>query len=426
MTSQSLPTTTLSKAELPAPTLPVDTFTEQLTHEPQRKAKLYSLPLIRTAIALITALWVVGVYATNPDGFWQASVAGLPLSVAAFAISWALAGWLAIPIHLRKGVPVPGRWQGKSSQTLRMCNLDNGGALPYGSQSHQWFHLQDRHLVASLDGDGLTAGTAVIPLDSLEVSFDLLEGDDPRMEVRLSETHYDTRYAEWTLHLPASEEKQWRPTFKKARESARMVTGQEPAFDSTALRTYAWKQERDRGIMVASMFLSLAGAFTVATLALWGAVGDSSGLNSSSIILWLSIITAVMTASLTAREYAAYETAVGSISWIRVAIERRDAGFGAPVDIKDLSYKSPAFPLVKFPNSGRYGGWVSESGGVRQVALLAPSGRQYILDLPHDTTIQYAPETKPSHALAALKIDADNAEVTSVKLTFPKDAEPML
>lgn len=426
MASQSLSTTALSKADSPVPTLPVDTFTEQLTHEPQRKAKLYSLPLIRTAVALLAVFWVIGVHMGNPDGFWQASVSGFPLSVAAFTISWALAGWLAIPIHLRKGVPVPGRWQGKSSQTLRMCKLDNGGALPYGSQSHQWFQLQDRHLVASLDGDGITAGTAVIPLDSLEVSFDLLEGDNPRMEVRLSETHYDTRYAEWTLHLPASEGKQWRPAFKKARESARMVTGQEPAFDSTALRTYAWKQEQDRDDMVAGMFLSLAGAFTVATLALWGAVGDSNGLNGSSIILWLSTITAVTTALLTACEYVAYETAVGSISWIRVAVERRDAGFSAPVDIEDLSYKSPTFPLAKFPNSGRYGGWVSESGDVRQVALLAPSGRQYILDLPRDTTVQYSPEMKSPYALAALKIDADNAEVTSVKLTFPKDAEATL
>ena len=60
---------------------------------------------------------------------------------------------------------------------------------------------------------------------------------------------------------------------------------------------------------------------------------------------------------------------------------------------------------------------------MRQVALLAPSGRQYILDLPRDTTVQYSPEMKSLYALAALKIDADNAEVTSVNLTFPKDAE---
>lgn len=74
MASQSIATTTASKVGLPAPILPVDTFTEQLTHEPQRKAKLYSLPLIRTAIALITVFWVVGVYAGNPDGFWQAQI----------------------------------------------------------------------------------------------------------------------------------------------------------------------------------------------------------------------------------------------------------------------------------------------------------------------------------------------------------------
>lgn len=431
MASSSLKNASPSETQSHVSALPVDTFTEQLTHEPQRKAKLYSLPLIRTAVALITALWVIGVYAGNPDGFWQASVSGLPLSVAAFAISWALAGWLAIPIRLMKGVPAPGCWQGeKSSRTLRMRKLKNGGALPYGSQLRQWFHLQDRHLVASLDGDGLTAGTAVIPLDSLEVSFDLLEGDEPRMEVRLSEVHYDTRYAEWTLHLPVSEERQWRPAFKKARESAWLVTGRESAFNSTALRTYAWEQLEEREILIASMFLSLAGAFIVATFALWGAVGDSNGnpegFSSGSIILWLSAITTVTTASLTVCEYVSYETAIGSFSRIRVATERREGGFGVPVGMEVLSPKSPVFPLVKFKNGGRYGGWVSESGDVRQVALLAPSGRQYILDLPRDTTIHYSSEPKRSCAIAALKIDAESAEVASVKLTFPKEAEPAL
>lgn len=428
MASSSLKNASPSETQSHVSALPVDTFTEQLTHEPQRKAKLYSLPLIRTAVALITALWVIGVYAGNPDGFWQASVSELPLSVAAFAISWALAGWLAIPIRLMKGVPVPGCWQGeKSSRTLRMRKLKNGGALPYGSQLHQWFHLQDRHLVASLNGDGLTAGTAVIPLDSLEVSFDLLEGDEPRMEVRLSEVHYDTRYAEWTLHLPVSEERQWRPAFKKARESARLVTGRESAFNSTALRTYAWEQLEEREVFIASMFLSLAGAFIVATLALWGAVGDSNGnpegFSSASIILWLSAITTVTTASLTLCEYASYETAIGSFSWIRVATERRDGGFGVPVDMEVLSPKAPIFPLVKFKNDGRYGGWVSESKGVRQVALLAPSGRQYILDLPRDTTIHYSSDPKHSCAIATLKI---GDEVVGAKLTLPKDAEPAL
>lgn len=428
MASSSLKNASPSEAQSQVSALPVDTFTEQLTHEPQRKAKLYSLPLIRTAVALVTALWAIGVYAGNPDGFWQASVSGLPLSVAAFAISWALAGWLAIPIRLMKGVPAPGCWQGeKSSRTLRMRKLKNGGALPYGSQLHQWFHLQDRHLVASLNGDGLTAGTAVIPLDSLEVSFDLLEGDEPRMEVRLSEVHYDTRYAEWTLHLPVSEERQWRPAFKKARESARLVTGRESAFNSTALRTYAWEQLEGREVFIASMFLSLAGAFIVATLALWGAVGDSNGnpegFSSGSIILWLSAITTVTTASLTLCEYVSYETAVGSFSWIRVATERRDGGFGVPVDMEVLSPKAPIFPLVKFKNGGRYGGWVSESKGVRQIVLLAPSGRQYILDLPRDTTIHYSSDPKHSCAIATLKI---GDEVVGAKLTLPKDAEPAL
>lgn len=58
MASSSLENVSPAEAQSQVSELPVDTFTEQLTHEPQRKAKLYSLPLIRTAVALVTSLWV--------------------------------------------------------------------------------------------------------------------------------------------------------------------------------------------------------------------------------------------------------------------------------------------------------------------------------------------------------------------------------
>lgn len=92
MTSSSIKNVSPAEVQSQVSALPVDTFTEQLTHEPQRKAKLYSLPLIRTAVALITALWVVGVYAGTPDGFWQAQINTFMVAIAGLAVAWTVGG----------------------------------------------------------------------------------------------------------------------------------------------------------------------------------------------------------------------------------------------------------------------------------------------------------------------------------------------
>lgn len=157
--------------------LPVDTFTEQLTHEPQRKAKLYSLPLIRTAIAVITALWVVGVYVGNPDGFWQAQINTFMVGIAGLAVAWAVGGWMTCLIRRGVGVAIP-----KRGGDVYVNSFTVPLTIRRKSSS-EWFKLVDRHLVVPLKGDGLESGVAVIPLDLLEVSYDLLEGDSPRMDI---------------------------------------------------------------------------------------------------------------------------------------------------------------------------------------------------------------------------------------------------
>lgn len=399
--------------------LPVDTFTEQLTHEPQRKAKLYSLPLIRTAIAVITALWVVGVYVGNPDGFWQAQINTFMVGIAGLAVAWAVGGWMTCLIRRGVGVAIP-----RSGGDVEMDSFTVPLVIRKES-SGEWFKLVDRHLVVSLKGDGLESGVAVIPLDLLEVSYDLLEGDSPRMDIHLSDIKYDTRYATWTLHLPASCTKHWKPIFADAKASERVATGREPKFDSKAVRTYTWKTEIEWDAPYSGALLTTIIGYAIATslLAGWATSPQRSATESVLAGALFALIVLATSAGFTLGEYIGYRGQVGYLNPWRYYCREM-------VPMLTDSEKSTVslaggwvFPLVKFANGGRYGGWVSESKGARQVVLLAPSGRRYVLDLPRDTTIHYSSDPKYSCAIVTLKI---GDEVVGAKLTLPKDAEPIL
>lgn len=399
--------------------LPVDTFTEQLTHEPQRKAKLYSLPLIRTAIAVITALWVVGVYVGNPDGFWQAQINTFMVGIAGLAVAWAVGGWMTCLIRRGVGVAIP-----RSGGDVEMDSFTVPLVIRKES-SGEWFKLVDRHLVVSLKGDGLESGVAVIPLDLLEVSYDLLEGDSPRMDIHLSDIKYDTRYATWTLHLPASCTKHWKPIFADAKASERVATGREPKFDSKAVRTYTWKTEIEWDAPYSGALLTTIIGYAIATslLAGWATSPQRSATESVLAGALFALIVLATSAGVTLGGYIGYRGQVGYLNPWRYYCREM-------VPMLTDSEKSTVslaggwvFPLVKFANGGRYGGWVSESKGARQVVLLAPSGRRYVLDLPRDTTIHYSSDPKYSCAIVTLKI---GDEVVGAKLTLPKDAEPIL
>lgn len=399
--------------------LPVDTFTEQLTHEPQRKAKLYSLPLICTAIAVITALWVVGVYVGNPDGFWQAQINTFMVGIAGLAVAWAVGGWMTCLIRRGVGVAIP-----RSGGDVEMDSFTVPLVIRKES-SGEWFKLVDRHLVVSLKGDGLESGVAVIPLDLLEVSYDLLEGDSPRMDIHLSDIKYDTRYATWTLHLPASCTKHWKPIFADAKASERVATGREPKFDSKAVRTYTWKTEIEWDAPYSGALLTTIIGYAIATslLAGWATSPQRSATESVLAGALFALIVLATSAGFTLGGYIGYRGQVGYLNPWRYYCREM-------VPMLTDSEKSTVslaggwvFPLVKFANGGRYGGWVSESKGARQVVLLAPSGRRYVLDLPRDTTIHYSSDPKYSCAIVTLKI---GDEVVGAKLTLPKDAEPIL
>lgn len=420
MASSPLKNASTSETQSHVSALPVDTFTEQLTHEPQRKAKLYSLPLIRTAVALITALWVVGVYAGNPDGFWQAGTNNVfMVGIAGLSVAWAVGGWMTCLIRWGVGVAVPKR---------SGDDYVNSFTVPLTirrESSSEWFKLVDRHLVVSLKGDGLEPGVAVIPLDLLKISYDLLEGDSPRMDIHLSDIKYDTRYATWTLHLPASYAKRWKPVFADAKASDRMTTGREPKFDSKVVRTYTWKTEIDWDAPYVGVLLTTIAGYALAIWLLNSWITASQ--RSTTEWVWIGVLFALTVIATSfgfiLTGYIGYEGRVGYLNpWRDYCQEMVPMLTDSEKSVISLA-GGWVFPLVKFKNDGRYGGWVSESKGVRQVVLLAPSGRQYILDLPRDTTIHYSSNPKHSCAIATLKI---GDEVVGVKLTLPKDAEPMM
>ena len=420
MASPSLKNASPSGAQPQVSALPVDAFTEQLTHEPQRKAKLYSLPLIRTAVALITVFWVVGVYATNPDGFWQAGTNNaFMVGIAGLTVAWAVGGWMTCLIRRVVGVAPP-----KRSGDVEVNSFTVPLTIRRKSSS-EWFKLADRHLVVSLEGDALEPGVAVIPLDLLKISYDLLEGDSPRMDIHLSDIKYDTRYATWTLHLPASYAKRWKPVFADAKASDRMTTGREPKFDSKAVRTYTWKTEIDWDAPYLGVLLTTIAGYALATWLLTSWITTSQ--RSTTEWVWAGVLFALTVIATSfgfiLTGYIGYEGRVGYLNpWRDYCREMVPMLTDSEKSVISLA-GGWVFPLVKFKNGGRYGGWVSESKGVRQVALLAPSGRQYILDLPHDTTIHYSSDPKHSCAIATLKI---GDEVVGAKLTLPKDAEPMM
>lgn len=236
---------------------------------------------------------------------------------------------------------------------------------------------------------------------------------------------YDTRYATWTLHLPASYAKRWKPVFADAKASDRMTTGREPKFDSKAVRTYTWKTEIDWDAPYLGVLLTTIAGYALATWLLTSWITASQ--RSTTEWVWIGVLFALTVIATSfgfiLTGYIGYEGRVGYLNpWRDYCQEMVPMLTDSEKSVISLA-GGWVFPLVKFKNGGRYGGWVSESKGVRQVALLAPSGRQYILDLPHDTTIHYSSNPKHPCAIATLKI---GDEVVGVKLTLPKDAEPMM
>lgn len=384
-----------------------------------RGRKLYSLPLIRTAVALVTSLWVVGVYAGNPDGFWQAQINTFMVAIAGLAVAWTVGGWMTCLIRRGVGVAIP-----KRGGDVYVNSFTVPLTIRRESSS-EWFKLIDRHLVVSLKGDGLESGVAVIPLDLLEVSYDLLEGDSPRMDIHLSDIKYDTRYATWTLHLPASYAKRWKPIFADAKASERVTTGREPKFDSKAVRTYTWKTEIEWDAPYLGALLTTIIGYAIVTSLLVGWVTSPQRSATESILpgALFALIVLATSAGFTLSGYIGYRGQVGYVNpWCYYCREMASILTDSEKSVISLA-GGWVFPLVKFKNSGRYGGWVSESKGARQVVLLAPSGRRYVLDLPRDTTIHYSSDPKYSCAIATLKI---GDEVVGAKLTLPKDAEPIL
>lgn len=245
------------------------------------------------------------------------------------------------------------------------------------------------------------------------------------MEAHLSDIKYDTRYATWTLHLPGSYAKRWKPVFADAKASERVTTDREPKFDSKAVRTYTWKTdiEWDAPYMGILLTTIIGYAIVASLLAGWATSPQRSATELVLAGVLFTLIVLVTSAGFTFSGYIRYEGQIGYLNPWRYYCQE------AVLTLTDSEKSTVSlaggwvFPLVKFKNGGRYGGWVSESGDVRQVVLLAPSGRQYILDLPHDTTIHYSSDPKRSCAIATLKI---GDEVVGAKLTLPKDAEPML
>ena len=341
------------------------------------------------------------------------------MGIAGLTVAWTVGGWMTCLIRWGVGVAIPKRGGDVEVDSFTVPLVIRK------ESSSEWFKLVDRHLVVSLKGGGLESGVAVIPLDLLEVSYDLLEGDSPRMDIHLSDIKYDTRYSTWTLHLPASYAKRWKPIFADAKASERVTTGREPKFDSKAVHTYTWKTDLEWGAPYMGILLTtiIGYAIVASLLAGWATSPQRSATELVLAGALFALIVLATSAGFTFSEYIRYEGQIGYLNPWRYYCQEA-------VPMLTDSEKSTVslaggwvFPLVKFKNGGRYGGWVSESKGARQVVLLAPSGRRYILDLPRDTTIHYSSDPKYSCAIVTLKI---GDEVVGAKLTLPKDAEPIL
>ena len=282
-----------------------------------------------------------------------------------------------------------------------------------GNPLAPWISNQDGNVVLDVQNDKYGEGTLVIhPADIYEVTFDLLEGNEPQLAGYASEWRYDTRSVCWHLRLPASYHKHYTAAFGERVKGKELFNGKVTLQDKTLsykedIRPYTLGKPEDRLSHRLSLkmfdpwglFLLVAGVFGGGALTL--VVDDLAKQRFSGAILPLLFAGFCVFMAVTFVSFSVVKAWTNRVTPLKDYSEMWDwSSMGLPKNFKEeLKYRSRSIilPLIPFGKDGsKYADWIqsrptqdADGKSKSVVGVYLPRGEYGLIELPDKTKIKY-------------------------------------
>lgn len=282
-----------------------------------------------------------------------------------------------------------------------------------GNPLAPWITNQDGNVVLDVQNDKYGEGTLVIhPADIYEVTFDLLEDNEPQLVGYASEWRYDTRSICWHLRLPASYHKHYSAAFGEKAKGKELFNGKVTLQDKTLsyrddIHPYILGKPKDRlshrlspkALGTWGLMLLVAGAFGGGALTLTVdalAKQHFSGAFFPLLFAGLCIFVAVTIVS-----FSVVEAWSNRVTALEDYTEMwNESVMGLPMNFQEeiIGYRSRSIilPLIPFGEDGKYADWIQsrpaqDAGGKSKsvVGVYLPRGEYGLLELPEKTKIKY-------------------------------------
>lgn len=282
-----------------------------------------------------------------------------------------------------------------------------------GNPLAPWISTQDGNVVLDVQNDKYGEGTlAIHPADIYEVTFDLLEGNEPQLVGYASEWRYDTRSICWHLRLPASYHKHYSAAFGERAKGKELFNGKVTLQDKTLsyrddIRPYILGKPKDRlshrlspkALGTRGPMLLVAGAFGGGALTL--AVDALAKQHFSGAFFPLLFAVVCVFMAVTIVSFSVVKAWSNRVTPLEDYTEMwNESVMGLPMNFQEeiIGYRSRSIilPLIPFGEDGKYADWIQsrpaqDAGGKSKsvVGVYLPRGEYGLIELPDKTKIKY-------------------------------------
>lgn len=313
-----------------------------------------------------------------------------------------------------------------------------------GNPLAPWISNQDGNVVLDVQNDKYGEGTLVIhPAGIYEVTFDLLEGNEPQLAGYASEWRYDTRSVCWHLRLPASYHKHYTAAFGERAKGKELFNGKVTLQDKTLsykedIRPYTLGKPKDRlshrlspkAFSGYGALLLVAGVFGGTSLTL--TIDALANLRFGDAFFPLLLAVGCVFMAVTFVSFTVGEAWSNRVTALEDYTEMwNESVMGLPSNFKEeiIGYRSRSIilPLIPFGEDGKYADWIQsrhtqdaddKSKSVAGVYL--PRGEYGLLELPEKTKIKYEDLEYPLDTpWVALEVGIDYKEPYGATIHLP-------
>lgn len=313
-----------------------------------------------------------------------------------------------------------------------------------GNPLTPWISNQDGNVVLDVQNDKYGEGTLVIhPADIYEVTFDLLEGNEPQLVGYASEWRYDTRSICWHLRLPASYHKHYSAAFGERAKGKELFNGKVTLQDKTLsyrddIRPYILGKPKDRlshrlspkALDTRGPMLLVAGAFGGGALTLAVDALAKQHFSGAFFPLLLAVVCVFM--AVTIVSFSVVKAWSNRVTPLEDYTEMwNESVMGLPMNFQEeiIGYRSRSIilPLIPFGEDGKYADWIQsrpaqDAGGKSKsvVGVYLPRGEYGLIELPDKTKIKYEHLKYPTDTpWVTLEVDIDYKEPYGATIHLP-------